>query len=133
MLNKRRTGHRAKKGQPDATPFSEDVRDLGNMPAPDFYATLIETMRLCCTVLRHHGHVAIFIKDMQPDDTHHNMLHADVVNALRAVPQLRFRGYRIWHDANVNLFPFGYPHTFVANQTHQFMLIFRNETPSRRH
>lgn len=129
MLNKRRTGHRAKKGQSAATPFSDDSRDLGNMHASDFYATLIQTMRLCCTALRHHGHVAIFIKDMQPDAFHHNMLHADVVNAMGAVSQLRFRGYRIWHDANVNMFPFGYPHTFVANQTHQFILIFRKENP----
>lgn len=127
MLNKRRTGHRAKKGLRDATPFSSDHRDLGNMAGADFYATLTQTITHCSRVLRHHGHMALFIKDMQPDETHHNMLHADVVNALMHIPQLRFRGYRIWHDANINLFPFGYPHTFVANLTHQFILIFRKE------
>jgi hypothetical protein len=26
-----------------------------------------------------------------------------------------------------NLYPFGYPFAFVANQVHQFILIFRNE------
>ena len=127
MLTKRRTGHRAKKGQAQATPFSGDHRDLGNMLPSDFFTTLVHTLNLCCEQLRPHGHMAVFIKDMQPDALHHNMLHADVVNAMSAIPALRFRGYRIWHDANVNLFPFGYPHTFVANQTHQFILIFRKE------
>jgi len=128
MLNRRRTGHRAKRGQSAATPFSGDVRDLGNMPAEYFFSSLVQTMSLCGQRLREHGHLAIFIKDMQPDAHHHNMLHADVVNAMHSLKSMRFRGYRIWHDANINLFPFGYPHTFVANQTHQFILIFRKET-----
>ncbi len=128
MLNKKRTGHRAKKGQRQATPFSDNQHDLGNMTTDAFFDTLIRVIQNCTALLREHGHMAIFIKDMQPDAKHHNMLHADVVNALTVIPNIRFRGYRIWHDANVNLFPFGYPHTFVANQTHQFILIYRKET-----
>ena len=31
MLNKKRTGHRAKKGQSESTPFSDNQHDLGNM------------------------------------------------------------------------------------------------------
>jgi DNA modification methylase len=127
MLARQRTGHRYKKGNDAATPFSDDVADLGNMPVEQFFPALITALTNCMQVLRHHGHMAVFIKDLQPTATHHNMLHADVVNAMAAIPQLRFRGYRIWHDANINHFPFGYPHTFVANQTHQFILIFRKE------
>jgi hypothetical protein len=45
-----------------------------------------------------------------------------------ALPNLSYRGYRIWHDMSQNFYPFGYPFTFVANQVHQFILIFRKES-----
>ncbi|MFN5058636.1 MAG: DNA methyltransferase [Chloroflexota bacterium] len=127
MLARKRTGHRAKRGTSDATPFSNHSADLGNMEREEFFARLVTAMRHALPHLRHHGHVIMFIKDLQPTADHHNMLHADVVEALKVVEGLRFRGYRIWHDANINRFPFGYPHTFVSNQTHQFILIFRKE------
>jgi hypothetical protein len=57
------------------------------------------------------------------------MLHADIVAELAQLPGLTFRGYRIWHDQSQNLYPFGYPYAFVANQVHQFILIFRKEMP----
>jgi DNA modification methylase len=127
MLARKRTGHRAKRGTSDATPYSNHDADLGNMEREEFFGRLQSAMRNALPYLRHHGHVIMFIKDLQPTADHHNMLHADVVEALKVVEGLRFRGYRIWHDANINRFPFGYPHTFVANQTHQFVLIFRKE------
>jgi tRNA G10 N-methylase Trm11 len=127
MLARKRTGHRAKRGTSDATPYSNHSADLGNMERDEFFGRLVTAMRYALPHLRHHGHVIMFIKDLQPTADHHNMLHADVVEALKAVEGLRFRGYRIWHDANINRFPFGYPHTFVSNQTHQFILIFRKE------
>lgn len=128
MLARKRTGHRAKKGAPHATPFSDHSADLGNLERNAFMERLIVALTHASHHLRRHGHLVLFIKDLQPTELHHNMLHADVVTALRHIPELRFRGYRIWHDANINLFPFGYPYTFVANQTHQFILVFRKET-----
>src|SRR5919109_1011019 len=73
------------------------------------------------------GYLVLFAKDMQPTREHHNMLHADIVEALMELPDLSFRGYRIWHDMSQNLYPFGYPFAFVSNQVHQFILIFRKE------
>ncbi len=55
------------------------------------------------------------------------MLHADVVAALYELRELRYRGYRIWYDQSAMLYPFGYPYSFVANQVHQFMLIFQKQ------
>ncbi len=127
MLTRKRTGHRAKRGASEATPFSHEAADLGNMAHAEFFVRLVDAIGHAVQYLRHHGHVIVFIKDLQPTAEHHNMLHADMVTALNAVPSLRFRGYKIWHDANINRFPFGYPYTFVANQTHQFVLIFRKE------
>ena len=129
MLARKRTGHRAKKGAPQATPFSDHSADLGNLERDAFMEQLLVAIEFASHCLRRHGHLVLFIKDFQPTELHHNMLHADVVTALMRIPTLRFRGYRIWHDANINLFPFGYPYTFVANQTHQFVLVFRKETP----
>ena len=70
---------------------------------------------------------AVFIKDLQPDGKSHNMLHAIVTEKLLEIPNLAFRGYKIWYDATQKLYPFGYPHAFVANQFHQYILIFLKE------
>ena len=63
---------------------------------------------------------------MQPKD-HHNMLHADVVTKLSEIPELKFKGYKIWFDKTQTLYPLGYPYAFVANQFHQYILVFRKE------
>ena len=64
---------------------------------------------------------------MQPKPEHHNMLHADVVNKLLEIPELKFRGSKIWFDKTQTLFPLGYPYAFVANLFHQYILVFRKE------
>ena len=33
----------------------------------------------------------------------------------------------IWYDQSAMLYPFGYPYAFVANQVHQFILIFQKQ------
>ena len=77
--------------------------------------------------VRPRGYLVLFCKDLQPTRDHHNMLHADIVEELLKLPNLSYRGYRIWHDMSQNFYPFGYPFSFVANQVHQFILIFRKE------
>ena len=72
-------------------------------------------------------YIAIFIKDLQPHVSQHNMLHCYITNKLLEIPGLSFKGYKIWYDATQKLYPFGYPHAFVANQFHQFIMIFRKE------
>ena len=64
---------------------------------------------------------------MQPKPEHHNMLHADVVNKLLEIPELKFKGSKIWFDKTQTLFPLGYPYAFVANLFHQYILVFRKE------
>ena len=126
MLSRKRTGERKKKtGDDSATPFTEKADDLGNMPPSEFYAALREVVEAAMGFLQPKGYVVIFCKDLQPTETHHNMIHADVVNALADVENLRFRGYKIWYDKSLKLYPFGYPYAYVSNQLHQFILIFR--------
>ena len=64
---------------------------------------------------------------MQPNGNGDNMLHCSITSKLLEIPNLSFKGYKIWYDATQKLYPFGYPYAFVANQFHQFILIFRKE------
>lgn len=127
MMARPRTGERKKRGQGEATPFTSDPADLGNLDYAGFLATLREIMGQAVAQLRPLGYLVLFTKDLQPTREHHNMLHADIVAELLKLPDLSFRGYRIWHDLSQNLYPFGYPFVFVSNQVHQFILIFRKE------
>ena len=127
MLSRARTGQRRKQGRGEATPFTADPADLGNLDYGAFLAALREIVAASVQPLRVGGHLVLFVKDLQPTTDHHNMLHADVVTALYQLPSLRYRGYRIWYDQSAALYPFGYPYSFVANQVHQFMLIFQKQ------
>jgi DNA modification methylase len=127
MMARPKTGERKKRGRGDATPFTANPADLGNLDYRAFLAALREALALALARLKPRGYLVLFAKDLQPTREHHNMLHADIVAELLALPGLSFRGYRIWHDMSQNLYPFGYPFAFVANQVHQFILVFRNE------
>jgi len=127
MMAKPKTGERKKQGRGDATPFTADPADLGNLEYRAFLAALREVLAAGLACLKPRGYLVLFCKDIQPTREHHNMLHADIVAELLKLPDLSYRGYRIWHDMSQNLYPFGYPFAFVANQVHQFILIFRKE------
>ena len=128
MLSRRRTGERKKKtGDDSPTPFTDETNDLGNMTPEQFYDALKLVVTQSMKFLKVKGYVVVFCKDLQPTAEYHNMIHADVVNALNRIPNLRFRGYKIWYDKSLNLYPFGYPYAYVSNQLHQFILIFRKE------
>ena len=128
MLAKKRSGQRKKDtGKAEATPFTESDNDLGNMPRPEFLAALRGVIESGVEKLKTKGYVVVFAKDMQPNGKAHNMMHCAVTEELLKIPALSFRGYKIWHDRTPKLYPFGYPHAFVANQIHQFALIFRKE------
>lgn len=127
MLSRVRTGDRRKQGRGAATPFTDDPADLGNLDYLAFLHELRDIITAAVRPLRVGGHLVLFVKDLQPTPAHHNMLHADVVESLYALPDLRYRGYRIWYDQSAMLYPFGYPYSFVANQVHQFMLIFQKQ------
>src|SRR5262245_26414053 len=127
MMARPKTGERKKRGRGDATPFTADPADLGNLEYRAFLAALREVLGAGLACLKPRGYMVLFCKDLQPTREHHNMLHADIVGELLKLPDLSYRGYRIWHDMSQNLYPFGYPFAFVANQVHQFILVFRKE------
>ena len=56
-----------------------------------------------------------------------NMLHYEVAAALNEIPNLHYKGMKIWADESTKPYPYGYPFSFVANQIHQYILVFRKE------
>ena len=128
MLSKKRTGQRKKKiGIAVSTPFTNHETDLGNMTRETFLESLKKVIEKSIGYLKPRGYIAVFVKDLQPNGNGNNMLHYVVTEKLLEIPNLSFRGYKIWYDATQKLYPFGYPHAFVANQFHQFIMIFRKE------
>jgi len=128
MLSKKRTGQKKKKtGIAVATPFTNHETDLGNMERENFLESLKNIIAKSIEYLKPKGYLAVFVKDLQPNGSGHNMLHCYITTKLLEIPDLSFKGYKIWYDATQKLYPFGYPHAFVANQFHQFVMIFRKE------
>ncbi|HUS16318.1 MAG TPA: DNA methyltransferase [Chloroflexia bacterium] len=127
MLSRPQEGEKKKRtGSAAPTPFSARPEDLGNLPYADFLTALAAILGGAVAYLKPGGYLVVFAKDLQPTATHHNLLHADLAACLpAAIPGLRFRGYKIWVDQTTRLYPFGYPFQFVANQLHQYILVFQ--------
>jgi DNA modification methylase len=126
MMRRPQSGEKKKRtGDASATPFTSSAQDLGNLSYPDFLSELTGILSLCLGLLKASGYMVIFAKDLQPTALHHNMLHADLVIRLSALEGLAYRGCKIWYDQTPRLYPFGYPYRFVANQLHQYILIFQ--------
>lgn len=126
MMSKEKTGADiAVYGSNSATPFTDSKADLGNIPRKEFIPTLKEIIEKSLQYLKPKGYVIVFCKDMQPKKKETNILHAEIISALNEIPNLFYRGLKIWADQTVKLFPYGYPFEFVANQIHQYILVFR--------
>ena len=70
----------------------------------------------------------IFIKDLQPKKKETNLLHSRIISKINEIKNIQYKGLKIWADKSAKLFPYGYPLSFVANQIHQYILVFRKET-----
>ncbi|WP_299548759.1 DNA methyltransferase [uncultured Helicobacter sp.] len=128
MMAKNKTGEAMKKGKDTSpTPFTNMEVDLGNMDWDKFILNFKESVKDSLKFLKEKGHIVVFIKDMQPNKENANLLHADVINELNSLKNLKYLGTKIWADLNVNLYPYGYPFAFVANQIHQYIMIFKKD------
>ena len=125
MMSKEKTGADIDVYGKSATPFTNYDVDLGNIDSKEFIPTLKRIIEKSLPYLKTKGYLVVFCKDMQPKKKETNLLHAQIVEALNEIPKLYYRGMKIWADQTVKLFPYGYPFDFVANQIHQYILIFR--------
>lgn len=130
MMSRPKTGEASKKGlSTAATPFTDRIEDLGNLTLDMFYSVLTKTVSDSIRFVKDRGHVAVFVKDLQPDGESTNLLHARIIDSLNNIPGLRYLGMKIWADQSINLYPYGYPYAFVSNQLHQYIMFFRCERP----
>jgi len=127
MMSKEKTGGDIAVYGNKATPFTNDERDFGNLNQTVFFDSLKQSVELVFPYIKKHGYIVIFIKDLQPNKKELNLLHADIIEKLNEISNLNYKGLRIWADRSAKLFPYGYPFSFVANQIHQYILVFRKE------
>lgn len=128
MMARPKTGEAVKRGlDSSATPFTDSAADLGNLDRDAFLDLFSQSVDLASDFLRTGGHLVVFIKDLQPSGKNLNLLHADLIYSITKTAKYRYSGLRIWADEGVNLYPYGYPYSFVANQIHQYILVFRKE------
>lgn len=125
MMAKEKTGADIRRYGKSATPFTNSKVDLGNLKYNEFIPMLKSIIEKSLQYLKTKGYLIVFCKDMQPKKKETHLLHAEIINSLNEIPKLYYRGMRIWADQSVKLFPYGYPFDFVANQIHQYILIFR--------
>lgn len=127
MMSREKTGADIKVYGNVATPFTDSDKDFGNLTLDIFFDRLKESVELVLPYVKKRGHVVIFIKDLQPSGKETNLLHAQIIDKLNEIGNLNYKGMKIWADQTAKLFPYGYPFSFVANQIHQYILIFRKE------
>lgn len=127
MMSKEKTGADIKVYGKVSTPFTNSELDLGNKEINDFLLSLKQSIELILDHIKNNGHIVIFIKDLQPKNGLLNMLHYDVAQIVNSIEGVNYKGMRIWNDETAKFYPYGYPFSFVANQTHQYILIFRKE------
>ena len=129
MLAREKTGEAVKKHQDTSpTPFTDLVTDLGNMEIDEFFPIFKESVKDSMIFLKPRGHIVVFMKDLQPNKTSPNLLHARVIQDLASIDGLSYLGMKIWADQGVNLYPYGYPFAFVSNQIHQYIMVFRMDS-----
>lgn len=127
MMSREKTGADIKVYGNVATPFTDSDKDFGNLSLDNFFEKLKESVELVLPYIKKRGHVVVFIKDLQPSGKETNLLHAQIIEKLNEINNLNYKGMKIWADQTAKLFPYGYPFSFVANQIHQYILIFRKE------
>lgn len=127
MMSKEKTGGDIDTYGKKATPFTNSDKDLGNVDKVTFLEKLKKTIELTLPYIKLKGYIIVFIKDLQPSKKETNLLHAEVINKLNEIETIYYKGLKIWADESTKPYPYGYPFCFVANQIHQYIMIFRKE------
>ena len=126
MMNRPKNGHKKKLyGKNTPTPYSNNQADISNLQYDEYLSEFGDIIKKAVSRLKPKKYVVVFCKDMQPKNENTYLLHADFIHELQKIPDLSYKGMRIWHDQASDLYPFGYPHAFVMNLMHQYILIFR--------
>lgn len=107
------------------TKYSDDKRDLGNIPD---YGEFLEELGVilggCGRALRPKKHMAIIVSDFR-DKSKFVMFHADLARELEK-HKFELRGLTVLYQRHKRVFPYGYPYAYVPNIHHQYIVIVQN-------
>lgn len=103
---------------------SEDPRDLANLSSYEDYLNTMECiLGQCFRVLEYQKYMAIIIRNAYQDGEY-IFTHADIAKRAKRAGFIA-KGEIIWYEAGTRLRPYGYPHTYVPNIAHQYILVFQ--------
>jgi len=103
---------------------SEHERDFANLASYDDYLDAMEqAFRECRRLLKPGAYMTVIVRNAYQGGRYY------LTNALLAARAesagLILKGEKIWYQAGTPLRPYGYPHNFVPNIAHQFILILQ--------
>jgi DNA modification methylase len=104
------------------TRYSDAGADLGNIGSYDaFVDEVAGTLALTRGCLVARGHLCVVVGDFRHKAAYY-MLHADLA---RALGRLGFmvKGLKILYQKHKRVFPYGFPHAYVPNLHHQYIVI----------
>lgn len=110
----------------DYSTFSEDPKDLSNLPTYEAYLDAMQRVLVECRRLLRPGRYAVLIVRDAYQDGRYIMTHADLARRGEAAG-LVLKGETIWYQAGTRLRPYGYPYAYIPNIAHQHILVMRKE------
>jgi len=111
------------------TRYSNDPKDLGNIPDYDTFISELKNVWLECNrVLKTGKYIAIVIGDFR-HKSRYVAYHSDIARAMEEVG-LTLKGITIFVQNAKKIYPYGYPYDFVPNIHHQYIMICKKEGPN---
>jgi DNA modification methylase len=110
----------------DYSTFSEDPKDLSNLPTYEAYLDAMQRVLGECWRLLRPGRYAVLIVRDAYQDGRYIMTHADLARRGEAAG-LVLKGETIWYQAGTRLRPYGYPYAYIPNIAHQHIMAMRRE------
>lgn len=109
------------------TKYSESEQDIANIPDYKlFLEILCDIFMDVSRVLKNNKYIAIVVSDFRKADKFY-LFHSDLANILEERTPFKLKGIKILYQRHKSIFPYGYPHSFVPNVHHQYVLILKNE------
>jgi len=103
---------------------SEDPADLANLKTYDEYLAAMEAVfAQCFRVLEPGRYMAVIVRNAYQDGRY-VFTHADLARRAASVGFIP-KGEIVWYQAGARLRPYGYPHAYVPNIAHQYIVILR--------
>jgi DNA modification methylase len=101
-------------------------KDLANIESyPQFLNQLRIIYKQCYKKLKNYKYMVVLVSDFR-DGPNFYLYHGDTANILKKIG-FKLTGLTVLHQENKNLYPYGYPYSFVSNIHHQFIVIVKKE------